>query len=220
MSEISLSVAKNSRQEIQLKLLDLCCGMGGWSVGFHRHGFDCDGVDIVDVGYPYNLILEDLRDYHPKPSHYDVIVASPPCTEFSELLFLAVAKGQRGPGDINKAMELVKECIRVIDEAKPEFWVLENVKGSVKHIATLLGQPKISFKPWYLWGKLPTFMFPTSYLGTKGIRKGPDNRLNSDVKWDPSVSWKRAKIPVPLSVTIARACREALTEKSEVFFAT
>jgi len=62
------------------KLLDLCCGFGFWSIGFYREGFDCTGVDIVDVGYPYKLVLEDIRNYHPKES-YDVIVASPPCTE-------------------------------------------------------------------------------------------------------------------------------------------
>jgi len=184
--------------------------MGGWSIGFYRNGFDCTGVDIVDVGYPYKLILKDLREYHPDPNYYQVVVASPPCTEFSELLFLAVAQGQRGPGDIEKGMELVNEAIRVIREANPKFWVLENVRRSVKHIEKVLGKPKVMFRPWYLWGNFPLFMFPTSYLGTKAIRKGVDNRLNSEVRWDPAISWRRSKIPVPLSSAIAKACKEAL----------
>ena len=35
-----------------MKVLDLFCGMGGWSVGFHREGFDCLGVDIIEAGFP------------------------------------------------------------------------------------------------------------------------------------------------------------------------
>jgi tRNA/tmRNA/rRNA uracil-C5-methylase (TrmA/RlmC/RlmD family) len=44
--------------------LDLFCGMGGWSIGFHREGYRCVGVDIVDVGYPYELVLSDVCDFH------------------------------------------------------------------------------------------------------------------------------------------------------------
>lgn len=63
------------------KLLDLFCGAGGASVGYHRAGFDVTGVDIEPhPDYPYELIvadasailLEDLADW-------DAIHASPPC---------------------------------------------------------------------------------------------------------------------------------------------
>jgi len=190
------------------KLLDLCCGFGFWSIGFYREGFDCTGVDIVDVGYPYKLVLEDIRNYHPKES-YDVIVASPPCTEFSSLLFLGMVKGQRGPGNPEKGMELVRECHRVIEEAKPIFWALENVRGAVKHIEPLLGKPKLIHKPWYIWGCFPNFLLSQSNLGLK-VRTEPDGKISRDVHFDPLISWKRSRIPLPLSEALAKACKREL----------
>jgi len=68
-----------------MKVLDLFCGMGGFSIGFHREGFECYGLDNVDVGYPYELIKQDIRDYQPNGERFDVVVASPPCNEFSRL---------------------------------------------------------------------------------------------------------------------------------------
>ena len=191
-----------------LRLLDLFCGMGGWSIGFHREGFECVGVDVKDVGYPYELIHKNIRDYHPE-GHFDVLVASPPCTEFSDLLFLSVARGSRGPGEPEKGMELVRETHRVIQETKPRFWVLENVRGSVKYISTLLGPPKFLHKPYYLWGDFPRFLLPNSFLGHKTL-KGRDGRLNSETNWLPLASYFRSRIPLPLSIGLARACKEAL----------
>lgn len=46
-------------------ILDLCCGMGGWSIGFYRAGFECTGVDTLDIGYPYHLVQADVRSWHP-----------------------------------------------------------------------------------------------------------------------------------------------------------
>jgi len=191
------------------RVLDLCCGMGFWSIGFYREGFDCVGIDIVDVGYPYDLQLQDVHEAQLSPENYDVVVASPPCTEFSELIFLAVAKGQRRPADPEKGMDLVRECWRLIQEAKPQCWALENVRGAVSHIQTLLGPPKLKHRPWYLWGDFPAFLLPQSNLGIK-VRTGPNGRLNSDVKFDPLVSWKRARIPLPLSIGLAKACATKL----------
>ena len=63
------------------KLLDLCCGLGGWSIGFHRAGFKCLGVDVLDLGYPYDLILADVCAWQYQ-GKIDVVTASPPCTEW------------------------------------------------------------------------------------------------------------------------------------------
>jgi hypothetical protein len=192
-------------------LLDICCGFGFWSIPFYREGFECTGVDIVDVGYPYELILEDIRDFHPN-RQYDVVMESPPCTEFSELLFLAVAKKQRPLGNPEKGMELVREAYRIVQEAKPRYWALENVRGSVLYISKLLGPPRIKHHPWYIWGKFPEFMLDRSELGLK-VRSGPNGRLNPDVKFDPLIAWKRSRIPLPLGTAMARACRMALEKE-------
>jgi hypothetical protein len=190
--------------------------MGGWSIGFFRAGFDCTGVDVLDIGYPYRLILKDVRDWHPS-KRYDVVVASPPCTEFSQLVRLAVARGQRGPADPEKGLQLVKACIRIIEEIKPKFWILENVAGSEQYITPLLGPPKVVHRPWYLWGDFPCFMLPQSNLPKKtggeigGARySNRHDKLNSVFAFNPLRSFYRAKIPLPLSVPMAIACKKAL----------
>ncbi len=130
---------------VKFTLLDLGAGLGGWSVGFWRQCFDCTGLDIVDVGYPYNLILGDVRDYH--PDSYDVVVGSMPCTEFSPLTELSHAKGQRGPREPEKEIELVRHAKRVIDEANPTYWIMENVIGSIPYLNPILGKPMLVAKP-------------------------------------------------------------------------
>ncbi len=210
-----------------MKLLDLFCGMGGWSIGFYRQGFECTGFDNVDVGYPYELILRDIRDFTVIPEKInpnlapDVITASPPCTEFSVLTMLSYKKGHRGKPEPEKGIELVKEAKRVIEQAHPKYWILENVYGSLQHITPILGKPMLVAKPWILWGNLPSFMFEF-----EPIRKG-DNKIShtfehhgkggdifskgggriglpEDFPFDPLRSWKRARIPIWLALSIAK----------------
>lgn len=201
--------------------LDVCCGMGGASIGFHRAGFECTGVDAVDIAYPYSLILADARVWHPG-RRYDVVWLSPVCTEWSSLTRLAIARGQRGPPNIEGALELVKGCLRVKDEAAPRFWILENVAGGEQYITPLIGEPKLKRGPWRLWGDFPAFLLPESPRamaktgdGISSVRSrknsnGASDKLNSVFAFNPLRSWFRAKIPIPLSVPLGVACRDAL----------
>ncbi len=194
-----------------MKVLDLFCGMGGWSIGFHREGFDCLGVDIVDVGYPYDFIHQDIHDFDGSDySRIDVVVASPPCTEFSRLKTLyGHGSNRKAPADPAKGMELVKQAKRIIDEAQPKFWLIENVGGAVPYFKSLLGEPRFVRRPFYLWGDFPRFLLEERDYRKPGMqhydKKGPEH-----VKFNPMISWLRARIPVPLSIELARACKEVL----------
>lgn len=231
-TEMQISPAHEARP---YKLIDLYCGMGGWSIGFYREGFDCLGVDIVDVGYPYRLVTGDIReiDYTDilraggKP---DFVTASPPCTEFSTLTMLSYKKGQRGPPDPEAGMVLVKAAIEKINALGPRYWLIENVYGSIPYISRELGKPALVAKPWVLWGNLPSFMLPDSRGGNRRISHSSEHRDNSlgkggnkiglpeDFPFDPLRSWKRAKIPTFLGQTIARAAIEEMgaTDRPEV----
>ncbi|MEA3346944.1 MAG: DNA cytosine methyltransferase [Candidatus Auribacterota bacterium] len=64
------------------RLLDLFCGAGGCSMGYHRAGFDVVGVDInQQKNYPFEFHKADAMLF--PLDGFDVIHASPPCQKFS-----------------------------------------------------------------------------------------------------------------------------------------
>lgn len=84
-----------------------------------------------------------VENYSP-PSGRSVrgIGANPVCTHFSML--------RRGPGiapsNPEDGMELVRECLRVIEEAEPVWWWVENpATGTLRNF---LGKPTFEYEPW------------------------------------------------------------------------
>jgi DNA (cytosine-5)-methyltransferase 1 len=67
------------------RLLDLFCGGGGCSMGYHRAGFDVIGVDNRrQPNYPFTFHRADALEFLEKNGKdYDVIHASPPCQCYS-----------------------------------------------------------------------------------------------------------------------------------------
>lgn len=69
------------------RLLDLFCGAGGASVGYHRAGFDVTGVDSDPrhgKRYPFPFVTADALNYVAEHGHrFAVITASPPCQAYS-----------------------------------------------------------------------------------------------------------------------------------------
>lgn len=65
-----------------MRLLDLCCGVGGASTGYAQAGFtDIVGVDIhAQPRYPYQFLQTDALEFVlAHGAEFDVIHASPPC---------------------------------------------------------------------------------------------------------------------------------------------
>ena len=143
-----------------MKILELFCGLGGWSKGFHDIFPDAEfyGIDIKDFGYPYNFIKADLNDWKPD-QEYDIVLASPPCTEFSTL------KRTTGYSHYSEriGLDLVYRTFWLIDKINPKYWVIENVPG----LGEFLPQPKeiVRYnhlrhgKKAYLWGNFPPLGF-------------------------------------------------------------
>jgi len=110
----------------------------------------------LDPEYKVILIGKEIgvENYRP-PIGVHGIIANPPCTEFS------TAGDFRDVKDLEKGMFLVNHCMRIIKEANPHFWVIENpAKGVLK---SYLGEPTYEYEPWWygspwtkrtaLWGK-------------------------------------------------------------------
>lgn len=108
-----------------MRLLDLFCGAGGCSVGYHRAGFDqIVGVDInPQKNYPFEFVKGDALEYLSRHGHeFDAIHASPPCQRYS-------VATKSIPGLSDSHPDLVPETREMLLAiAKP--FVIENVVGA------------------------------------------------------------------------------------------
>ena len=75
------------------------------------------------------------------------IIANPVCTEFSAARYgNSFGGAEREPGDPEAGMAMVRECLRIIDEAKPRWWALEN--PATGQLRKYLGKPTFAYEPW------------------------------------------------------------------------
>ena len=114
--------------------VDLCCGLGGWTAGLLAEGWRVVAFDIVRPrSFPAGaqLVVQDIATVSGTPWRgvVDLIVASPPCTEFSQIWRFARHRKPE-PG---KGVELVEHCWRIRREADCPM-VLENVYGAQQFI--------------------------------------------------------------------------------------
>ena len=101
------------------KLLDLFCGAGGASVGYHRDGFDVTGVDLYDQpNYPFRFVQTNALTAK-FIGNYDVIHASPECQGYCWSTTAARKAGKVYSDDIQEVRRIL------IESGKP--YVIENV---------------------------------------------------------------------------------------------
>ena len=190
-----------------MKVLDLFCGLGGWSKAFLNAGHSCTGVDLEDKGYAGRFIQADLNDWEPEEK-YDVVLASPPCTEFS-----IAKKWGWGTQDERIGLDLVWRTFYLIEKISPAFYVVENVKG----LADFLPAPNeiIKYnrhsngKAAYLWsniGKLGFF--------DRAINHPKDDYLKSKYSYKIA-SAMLSEIPYALSLGVLDKIKEKRKEAKE-----
>lgn len=113
-----------------LRAIDLYSGVGGWSLGLHLAEIDvCASYEIVEVASATNrqnnrhqVYTTDIRKLNldSLPSGVDVVVGSPPCTQFSY-------SNRGGSGDLADGLEDVIRFLTIVDHLKPASWAMENV---------------------------------------------------------------------------------------------
>lgn len=118
------------------KIIDLFCGCGGLSKGFEMAGFETKiAIDMwSDAVKTYNhnkgkevAVCEDIHNWDEKfldkiVADCDIIgiVGGPPCQGYSTV----------GTRDVNDPRNhLYKEYCRIVERVRPDFFVIENVKG-------------------------------------------------------------------------------------------
>lgn len=120
-----------------MKAIDLYSGVGGWSLGLQLAGIEV--VASYERWGPANETnfknnrhqaqTVDIRMLMPEdlPQNIDIIVGSPPCTQFSY-------SNRGGNGDIKDGLQDIKKFLSFVDHLQPKFWAMENVPRAAKVI--------------------------------------------------------------------------------------
>ena len=133
-----------------MKAIDLFCGLGGWVQSFPK-SWDITGYDIVDFSreYPGKFVQCDLLNFNDFPDNIDIVVSSPPCTEFSKSsLPKSWACNRKKEPDIETALKLFNRAKQIINQVKPEYWIIENVRGAQQYV----GKADFHIGSRYFWG--------------------------------------------------------------------
>ena len=181
--------------------IDLFCGLGGWTEGLLAEGWDVIGFDVEqhvygEHRYPAQLVLQDVRTIHGSQFRdAALIVASPPCQEFSYMAMpwtraKQIARGLRGQDEfpagytgsrtIPELTALFDACFRIQREAcgaSGRFipLVVENVRGACPWV----GNATWRHGSFFLWGDVPALM-PMIYRAQKF---NPDGTAHGVGSW-------------------------------------
>ena len=114
--------------------LDLFSGSGSVGEVAKELGYTVISLDRdMEAEIQIDIMDWDCRDF-PK-GFFDVIWASPPCTEYSRAKTTA-------PRDIEGANEVVQTTLDILEYFEPKFWILENPQtGLLKDQLMMWGLP-------------------------------------------------------------------------------
>lgn len=141
--------------------IDLYAGLGGWADGFLAEGYDVVGFDIErhdygTGGYPGQLVLQDVLTLDGRQfRNAAVIVASPPCQEYSYMAMPWSRAKEKAAYIRARQTEwaqltaLFWACFRIAREAGVPL-VVENVKGAQSWV----GRAKANYGSFFLWGDI------------------------------------------------------------------
>jgi C-5 cytosine-specific DNA methylase len=177
--------------------IDLFCGLGGWTEGLLAEGYDVVGFDIERHRYgvhryPAQLVIQDVLTLHGSQfKDAAIIVASPPCQEYSYMAMpwkrakakAAAIRADATGAELERLNRLFNACLRIQFEASLAAGrhvplVIENVKGAQPWV----GRARWSFGSFYLWGDVPALM-PMTFNGYKssGMNWSDQTKRGQDV---------------------------------------
>ena len=153
--------------------IDLFCGLGGWTDGLIAEGYDVIGFDIErhvygEHAYPGQLVIQDVLTLHGSQfRNAALIVASPPCQEYSYMAMpwskakakAAAIRADTTGAELERLNRLFNACFRIQREACEAAerhipLIVENVRGAQKWV----GRARYNYGSFYLWGDVPALM--------------------------------------------------------------
>jgi len=206
--------------------IDLYCGLGGWAEGFLAEGYDVVGFDIEkhDYGfgtYPGQLVLQDVTTLHGRQfKDATVIVASPPCQQYSYRAMPWKRAKALGPPDNT----LWDACWRIQLEASETAgrlvpMIVENVRGAQPWV----GRARCHYGSYYLWGDVPAVMpiarakkncggswFAVSHNKVP-FQRGDDTKTDAVQRWEgfKDADGKRGLLPTSSKMSSKSRSRKA-----------
>ncbi len=116
------TTAYTLRNPYKKPVLSLFPGIGLLDQAFEEHGFCIvRGPDLLWGG--------DIHTFHPPSGYFGGIIGGPPCQAFSRLRYLVEYNGHQ------VAPNLIPEYERCIQEAQPDWFLMENVPAApIPHV--------------------------------------------------------------------------------------
>jgi hypothetical protein len=209
-----------------LKVIDLFCGLGGWSAAFKERGHDVFTLDKSKRFTP--TLCKDILDVKASdlPQRPDIILASPPCEGFSRLRYAFNWKtdevGQLKAISVKSRLgiKMLQKTLSLIRELQPTYFIIENPVGKMRHMPELadLERRTVTYcqygseaqKPTDLWGVFPPSLIlrppckagSSCHTSAAGSEKGAIVRAND--------AAARAFVPYGLSEEVCLAAEADL----------
>ncbi|MEO1140254.1 MAG: DNA cytosine methyltransferase, partial [Pseudomonadota bacterium] len=128
-----------------MRAIDFYAGIGGWSLGLRLAGIEVvnsyewwqPAIDTHNGNHGTELSPVNIRDLtlDELPKDIDVVVGSPPCTQFSY-------SNRGGSGDIDDGLIDLVRFFEAVQFLKPRFWAMENVPRVAKVIEEGFSNPE------------------------------------------------------------------------------
>jgi hypothetical protein len=201
-------------------MLDLFAGFGGQSEPFvHDQKWDILRIDnnplLSEVP---RMRIQNIMEMDPatmfpgiEPGYIEYVHASPPCHQFSLGFHAPKAVCARACHDLGQVcdyhpkqgIEMALKAKAIIDALQPRFWSIENVKGSIKHLRPILGDPMFIVGPYVYWGRFPPVQIDPAIV---------PNKSTKDKRHSPLRSNYRALIPF----VVADAFKTAIETQTRI----
>lgn len=202
----------------KLTVVDLFCGLKGWSQPFKERGHQVISVDIDKAFKPTISADINLLTFNDFPAYVDVVLASPPCETFSIANHPSEhwEKGTyqpKTPADV-AALALVEHTVGLIQDIEPYYFVIENPRAMLRKMGIIpyemrtvtycqYGEKRM--KPTDLWGGFPPSLKLHPACKNGYLCHTPAPRGSSTGTQGMGSSAEKAKIPYQLALDFCKA---------------
>ena len=131
-----------------MRVLELFSGTGSVGKVCKKLDYEVVSVDmIMEADHKCDIMTFDYKKY--PIDHFDMVWASPPCTEYSYLQNCWIGRIRKGElytkeimeNDMIEADKLVLKTLEIIEYFNCEYWFIENPRGRLKDRTIMENKP-------------------------------------------------------------------------------